>query len=120
MNLKEAITKGIGAHGMWKQRLLEAIKSGQSEWSPVTVCKDDQCEFGKWLYSCSAQDKASTYFERVKSLHSEFHKEAAEVLRLALAGKKQEATTAIAFDSNYGRVSSHFIREMMNWQGKAA
>ena len=53
MSTTDAITKGIGAHGMWKQRILDAIKTGKSEWTPEIVCQDNQCEFGKWLYSCS-------------------------------------------------------------------
>lgn len=120
MNLKEAIKMGIGAHGMWKQRLLDAIKTGKSEWTPAIVCKDDQCDFGKWLYSCSPQDNGTAHYKQVKSLHAEFHLEAADILRLALAGNKEEASKAIAHGSRYASVSSNLIREMMNWNSKAA
>jgi len=47
VSIKEAITKGIGAHGMWKQRIIDAINKGESEWTPAIVAQDNQCEFGK-------------------------------------------------------------------------
>ena len=60
MSTKDAIIAGIGAHGMWKQRLIDAIRTGESQWTPEIVCQDDQCDFGKWLYSCGAHEKASS------------------------------------------------------------
>jgi hypothetical protein len=116
MSTKDAITKGIGAHGMWKQRLLDAIKTGQSEWTPSTVSQDNQCEFGKWLYSCSAQEKSSPHYNNIKDLHAQFHKAAANVLDLALTGKKPEAEKAIGTDSEYMTASSALTKEMRNWK----
>ncbi|MDT8384115.1 MAG: CZB domain-containing protein [Gammaproteobacteria bacterium] len=119
MSLKDAISKGIGAHGMWKQRLVSAISSGQSEWTPDTVCQDNQCEFGKWLYACSAQEKSSPHFGEVKNLHAQFHKEAAGVLTMALANKKDEATKAIAVGSKYHVISTNLTKEMMAWHNNS-
>ena len=68
MSTSDSINKGISAHGMWKQRLLDAIKTGQSEWSPANVKQDNQCEFGKWLYSCSAEVKNSPHYNEIKDL----------------------------------------------------
>jgi hypothetical protein len=119
MSLKDAISKGIGAHGMWKQRLVSAISTGQSEWTPAIVCQDNQCEFGKWLYSCSAQEKASPHFNEVKKLHAQFHSEAAEVLKMALAGQKSEATQAIDNGSKYHTISTSLTKEMMAWRNNS-
>ena len=116
MSTKDAITKGIGAHGMWKQRLLDAIKTGQSEWTPDVVCQDNQCEFGKWLYSCSPQEKSSPHYNNVKDLHAKFHKTAANVLTLALANKKSEAEKEIAPGSEYATNSGALTKEMMEWK----
>ena len=118
MNTKEAIDKGIGAHGMWKQRIRSAIATGQSEWTPGVVQQDNQCEFGKWLYSCSEREKASPHYARVKELHASFHKTAASVLSLALDQKKSEAETAIASGSEYITLSSSLTHEMMDWKDK--
>jgi len=119
MSLKDAISKGIGAHGMWKQRLVSAIKTGQSEWTPSVVCQDNQCEFGKWLYACSAQEKSSQHFSEVKNLHSQFHSEAAGVLTMALANKKDEASKAIATGSKYHVISAKLTKEMMAWKSNS-
>ncbi len=116
MNTQEAIVKGIGAHGMWKQRLIDAIKTGKSEWTPQLVCQDNQCEFGKWLYSCSHQEKSSPHYSNVKKLHAEFHKKAAEVLTLALNNKKNDAEKEIAPGSQYHTNSGKLTREMMAWK----
>jgi hypothetical protein len=118
MNTKEAIDKGIGAHGMWKQRIRSAIKTGQSEWTPSVVQQDNQCEFGKWLYSCTGAEKASSHYARVKELHAGFHKSAASVLSLALAGKKAEAEAGIASGSEYITLSASLTNEMVSWKEK--
>ena len=116
MNTSEAIDKGIGAHGMWKQRIRSAIATGQSEWTPSVVQQDNQCEFGKWLYGCSAGEKASPHYGQVKDLHASFHKTAASVLSLALDGKKTEAEAAIVSGSDYIKYSSSLTNEMMAWK----
>jgi len=120
MSTKDAITKGIGAHGMWKQRLIDAIKTGKSEWTPSVVCQDNQCDFGKWLYSCTASEKTSEHYENIKELHANFHKTAAEVLTLALAGKKNEAEAAIGNDSEYKSISASLTMEMIKWKSSAS
>jgi len=120
MNTKEAITKGIGAHGMWKQRLIDAINTGESEWTPEVVCQDNQCEFGKWLYSCTPAEKTSEHYETIKELHANFHKIASDVLTLALSDKKTEAENAIGKTSDYKSVSTSLTMEMMKWKSKVS
>jgi hypothetical protein len=44
---KEEITKAIGADGMWKTRLTQAIKIGKVEVTVETVRLDNQYAFGK-------------------------------------------------------------------------
>jgi len=119
MSLRLKIAQGVSAHSEWKQRLIEAINTGQSKWSPEVVCKDDQCEFGKWLYSCSAQERSSPHYVTVKSLHAEFHKEAAEVLKYALDNKKQLALDAMKTGSKYLTISTKLTQGMMVWSKEA-
>jgi len=47
MAIAEEITKAIGAHGMWKQRLRQAIDTGKSEFTVERVRPDNLCDFGK-------------------------------------------------------------------------
>lgn len=119
MSLKLKIAQSVTSHSEWKKRLIKAIDTGESEFTPERVCKDDNCEFGKWLYSCSVEDKSSEHYDKVKDLHAEFHKEAAEVLSLALANNKDAARKAISTGSNYLSISSKLTRQMMAWSREA-
>ncbi|MDR3487011.1 MAG: CZB domain-containing protein [Bradyrhizobium sp.] len=118
MSLKEEITKAIGAHGMWKARLKMAIETGKTDASVTDVGKDNVCAFGQWLYgpSVDAAMKGSGEFKEVQKLHAEFHKIAAQVLQLALQGKKGEADKVMAQGSAFTDVSGRLTSAMMRWQ----
>ena len=91
MNDSEALKHAIAAHGRWKSRLRQAIDSGQSEWTAAAVRPDTLCEFGKWLHARAPAEKLTEHWKKIRSLHSEFHEEAARILALALANRKAEA-----------------------------
>jgi len=91
MSDRREINKAIANHGYWKVRLNDAIETGNSEWSPEKVRQDDLCNFGKWFYALSPEEKASEFWKKVQPLHAQFHREAAKVLKLALDGHKDEA-----------------------------
>ncbi|MBK9132100.1 MAG: CZB domain-containing protein [Gammaproteobacteria bacterium] len=115
---KEEIDKAIGAHGMWKARLKQAIETGKSEVSADTIRQDNQCNFGKWLYgtSLSATDKSSAHYRSVRELHAEFHKCAARVADLAVTGQKDEAVRMLALGGDFASVSSRLTAAMMEWK----
>jgi hypothetical protein len=52
----------------------------------------------------------------VRALHAEFHTVAADVLQLALAGRKDEAIAAMAFGSRFMAVSSNLVMAIAAWQ----
>ena len=118
MTKQEQINKAIGAHGLWKQRLNEAIKTGKTEFTPDKVEVDNQCEFGKWLYSLPAEDLNCEFARKVKALHADFHKEAASVLRLAVGGKQAEAEKGTQVNSKFAKISSELTVAMMSWKSK--
>jgi len=105
---KEEINKAIGAHGMWKTRLMQAIETGKLDATVDTVRMDNQCAFGKWLYGASldAKDKKLSQYEEIRSLHAKFHQVASQVVELALAGKKQQALQLMSLEGGYTEVSS--------------
>jgi Chemoreceptor zinc-binding domain len=109
----------IAAHAKWKFRLREAIKTGQSEWSTDTVRPDDQCEFGRWLNSLPLSDRMSAEWREAKALHARFHVAAAEVLRSALEGRKEEADTAMAPGGVFAEVSMKLVRVLTDWKKRA-
>jgi hypothetical protein len=117
MSLHDEIEKAIGAHGMWKTRLNDAIETGKSEFAPEKVCTDNQCEFGKWLYGATitAADKVGDHYEGIRKLHAEFHKITGDVLKLALEGKKAEAQKLVGTGGRFANLSAELTRAMMKW-----
>lgn len=113
---KSILQKAIASHARWKYRLFDAINTGQSEWTVQGVRPADQCEFGKMLAALSPVDQSSQYYAKVCELHTKFHTAAADVLELALAGRKQEAEAAIALNSRFMLVSSEMTMTLSAWK----
>ncbi len=115
---KAEIDKAVAAHGMWKTRLKMAIETGTVEVPVETIKQDNQCAFGKWLYGASltAGDKTSTHYKSVKELHAKFHKSAARVAELALAGKKSEAEALMALRGEFSDASADLTAAMIAWK----
>ena len=116
MNNVEQIRNAIVAHSRWKARLRQAIDSGKSEWNAESVRPDNLCDFGKWLHSVSPTEKTTERWKKIRDLHSEFHKEAARVLTLALSGQKAEAETAFALGSHFSKISADLTMAMIAWR----
>lgn len=112
----QAIDQAVGAHGMWKNRLKTAIANGALEIPVETIRPDDQCVFGKWLYGpkLSDADKATASYRTVRDLHAEFHKTAAQVVELALAGNKEEADKLL--HGEFADASINLTSAMMEWK----
>lgn len=116
MNLAEALDRAIAAHAKWKYRLMEAIDTGKSQWRVGDVRTDSSCEFGKWLMALPLSERLSEHSKKVRALHAEFHGLAADVLELALAGRKAEATAAMALRSRFAAVSSSLTMAVIAWK----
>jgi hypothetical protein len=115
MNAQE-ISKAIGAHGLWKQRLANAINTGTSDVTPDQVEPDNRCEFGIWLASLGPTDRDPVHFAKVKQLHAAFHKEASSVLRQAIGGQKAAAEKSMAPKGAYANISGQLTTAMMAWK----
>ena len=118
MSLQEEITKAIGAHGMWKNRLHSAIETGKSEFTVDHVSHDNNCDFGRWLYGSSIPptSKLKPDYDACRRLHADFHREAAGVLKLALSGQKDKALSAMDRNGKFAEVSANLTTAMMKWQ----
>ena len=114
----EEIDKAIAAHGMWKTRLKQAIDTGETDIPVEMIRTDDHCIFGKWLNgpTHSAADKLSNHYKTVKQLHAEFHRIAAHVAELAMAGNRKEAEKMIALGGDYASISSKLTAAMKDWK----
>ena len=117
--MREEIVAAILAHGQWKARLITAIETGKSDFTPDNVKVDDKCAFGKWFHSLSGEDLKSPYYNEVKELHAKFHQIAARILDLAITGKKEEAQTAMGPTSEYMEISTQLILTLGRWKNEA-
>ncbi len=116
MSNVEQINKAVAAHGMWKARLRQAIDAGKSDFTPAGVSVDNQCEFGKWLYSLPAGEHQGSNWQKVHDLHAKFHREASRVLGLAVSGKKAEADEGLATGSPFAKISLELTGAMIEWK----
>ncbi len=121
MSAKDEIKKAMGVHGMWKARLSTAIDFGKSEFSVDAVQRDNACDFGRWLHGASIPEAAKRMaeYETCRRLHADFHRAAADVLKLAIAGQKAQAQNALASSSKFAAVSADLTTNMMKWMAAA-
>ncbi len=112
--------KAISAHAQWKRRLNEAIDSGASEWTVSDVKADDRCEFGEWLRNLPPVAKTSERYRHLQSLHTDFHQAASDVLKLALAGKKDDARAAMSRGSHFNETSTQLVLTLGDWRRSEA
>ncbi len=110
------IDKAIGMHGKWKYHLKSAIDAKSSEFDVDKVRLDNACDFGKWLDSLPPEDKSNAIWKEVKHIHARFHGEAARVLVMALGGQSEAAERAIAFGSEFAKLSGNLTNTLMNWR----
>ncbi len=117
----EQVQAAVLAHSQWKSRLRDAIAAGTSEFKADAVQRDNLCAFGKWLYEEGKHSFPSpTDYEDVRTLHAEFHTQAARVLSLAVSGKPGEATKAMELGSAFSKVSAHLVTALTRARATAA
>lgn len=117
MSIFEEIDKAISAHGSWKHKLRQIIEVGESEYTVEHVSSDRNCGFGKWLHERIPDErKQSDFYHSAVAHHADFHKEAAKVLALGLAGKKEEASQAMSLNSPFAQISAKLTKELKAWQ----
>ena len=116
MSDTEHLSHAIAAHGRWKTRLRQAVDTGKSDQTAATVRSDTLCEFGKWFHAVSPQERVTERWKKIRDLHAEFHKEAARVLTLALAGQKAEAEAALALGSHFSKISADLTLALVAWR----
>ena len=109
-----AIDSGLKAHAEWKSKLLRVFKGTSNEtFKPETVCKDDQCALGKWIYEKGEKrfGKLSN-FKHLISTHAEFHKTACSVLKKALHENATDHQSLIGPKSEFEEASSKVISDL--------
>lgn len=94
MNFDDAIV----AHVRWKVRLTQFIEGlGTEKLESATVCKDNLCTLGKWIYGDGARFKELAGYQDLVRKHANFHVCAAEVVKLVEVGNKAGAKAAVGY-----------------------
>ena len=95
-SLSEVLQAARDAHNAWGARLREAIDSGSSAMSVEQAGGDENCAFGKWLYAPGEfRTTQPERWQQIHDLHEQFHRNAAEVLKLAITGQQTQAAARI-------------------------
>jgi len=116
MSAYDEISKAISVHHSWRQKLLEAIESGECDCTIESVTRDDNCSFGKWLrYRIEPSIKKTTDYIKIVDLHTQFHKEAGRILELALKGNKEQAINLINIEGKFAVLSKKPADKLEQW-----
>lgn len=84
----------IKAHQAWKARLTEYVASrgGKKRIEANSVCRDDQCELGKWINGKGGHAYGDRLlFCQLKMTHAQFHLAAGNVVSLCNDGRVEQA-----------------------------
>lgn len=104
----------IAVHQRWKNRLKDHVLGRSDEnLDPAVVGRCDVCDLGRWLATQDGQAPIpSDLLDQLQREHAEFHRLAAEVIRLAQQGQRQQALEALRTDAPYNR-TSHRVTKLL-------
>jgi hypothetical protein len=105
------IYMAILSHTAWKKRLHDAIETGETEYDPDPT----HCEFGKWLQNNEAELGQYEQYANIAQLHEQFHDEAKKIVALAVVGQKEEALIAMAYGSEFEKISQKLVHLIIAW-----
>jgi hypothetical protein len=113
MTNAKKIDDAVSAHTYYFIKLRVAISEGISQFKPEIIRTDNSCDFGRWLYGEFPKEAvgASLYVE-IKELHAQFHREAARILELAIAGRKDEALALLEDHSEIRKCSTVLLAKL--------
>jgi hypothetical protein len=119
MDFDGQLDAAASAHTQWLFRLKRAVDDGHSDFDPVTVRRDDACDFGRFLYGdFAARHRGTPAFEEIRKMHADFHRAASAILTMAVGGRRAEAAAAIAPGSEYLRLSGALLMRLRAFRSK--
>ena len=106
------------AHEEWRGRLEDAIASGRLDVPLSTIELEDACRFGRWLLGPGIPRRVKRHpsYEAVREAHADFHRAAAEVARLAAAGRSDEARQALSPSGTFEASSAALLDALAAWR----
>ncbi|MCX7143412.1 MAG: methyl-accepting chemotaxis protein, partial [Proteobacteria bacterium] len=90
--------KAAQAHLDWKHKLHDCIEGRGEPLDAAVVSCDDRCILGKWIYGPGKRFEKYREHGALRSAHAQFHSCAGQVVRLAQAGKHEDAQGLLETD----------------------
>jgi hypothetical protein len=120
MTTRHQIEHAFSSHALWRVRLRDMCLHKQITQSLAEIAADDQCEFGRWLYSNAISDaeRGSPIFLLVKKKHTDFHCAAADVAQSVIAGDGDRAEQMLASEGQFSRASAALVDALMHWRSQ--
>lgn len=106
----------ISAHIDWKMKLTKYMQKPDGSLKPDTVCLDNACVLGKWIYGDGQVHKHQHQksFENLRLSHAEFHKTAAKIITQIDNGQIKDAEKLLSPSGNYSVISEKTIELIKN------
>jgi diguanylate cyclase (GGDEF)-like protein/PAS domain S-box-containing protein len=114
------VKSAIATHRTWLGRLKDAIETRRSEYTVEVVSRDDTCPIGIWLSSTIAAElRGSPLHVITCARHAVFHRSAARLLSLALAG---DPSVAASFErgGDFQMIDSLMLDALEDWLSVAS
>lgn len=113
---RKEIREAIGAHGAWKLKLRTAARRGRRDLPVEEICRDDACQFGKWLATKGIGLSKDPHVPAVREMHTRFHAEAGRIAGLIRNGQDDKAMQALADGSGFIALSFELTDALSDWK----
>lgn len=111
----------VEAHMKWKARLSNFV-SGMSkeQLKSSVVCKDDQCQLGKWIHGPGSKYSSMKSFGGLKTNHAHFHKAAGDIVAAVEQNNKKLANQLLQDGSEFSKYTNLTVESIYNIQEAVA
>ena len=101
----------VETHQRWRLDFERRLQGGGKPLDWQSVCRDDKCPLGQWLYRhqrvCAAEQRP--LFEQIMAEHAAFHQMAGSLVRRAQEGGDVSAALAELSGGDIATQSSHLV-----------
>jgi hypothetical protein len=114
--LNRRANDAIWTHHTWVSILRKAIAERACERSVAETADGETCDIGRWLASeIPPAFRSTELYDTTLRIHRRFHVEAANVLRLALAGEREAALASMEPVGDFFLVAAHMRTVLYEW-----
>ncbi len=101
--------EAIRAHERWKAMLTTYLKNPDGAIDAGQLEADDKCELGQWIHGEGAKHFALPEYAALRTVHADFHRVAAKVVRSANLAPIANADAMLRPTSDYGAASASVV-----------